>query len=193
VRACIWDRAGDSWKSTALPYVSNLGSNVVAMSDNGKFVTAVDGEKPVLWTERPGGQWKEEFIGVPGSLVPRGVNNSGMVVGLRFTFDALTHAVVWTRDTGLKVLEKPKDYVRSEALAVNNGGIVVGMVDGPSGSKIGPSAFVYEQGHLRLLDEGGPSFASAQAINDNLQVSGVFEREEKEAQAQSPNSAKKPQ
>jgi hypothetical protein len=161
------------------------------MSDNGNFVTAVDGEKPVLWTESPGGQWKEEFIGVPGSLVPRGVNNSGMVVGLRFTFDALTHAVVWTRDTGLKVLEKPKDYVRSEALAVNNRGIVVGMVDGPSGSKIGPSAFVYEQGHLRLLDEGGPSFASAQAINDNMQVSGVFEKAEDEEQPGEPGRPKK--
>ena len=191
LRACIWERKGEGWKATPLPFVSNLGSNVVPMSDDGKHISAVDGEKPVLWTEVAGGQWKEEFIGVPGSLVPRGVNNSGMVVGVRFTYDALTHAVIWSREAGQKQLEKPQGYVRSEALAVNNAGIVVGMVDGPGGSKIGPNAFVYEQGRLRLLDEGGPTFASAQAINDHRQVTGVFEKEEEEEHPAEPGKAKK--
>ena len=49
------------------------------------------------------------------------------------------------------------------------------MVDGPAGSKIGPNAFVFEGGRLRLLDEGGPSFTYATAINDNGQVAGVME------------------
>ena len=52
----------------------------------------------------------------------------------------LTHAVIWSRETGLKQLEKPQGYVRSEALAVNNQGIVVGMVDGPRGfERSGPT------------------------------------------------------
>ena len=150
------------------------------MSDSGKYCSAVDGEKPALWSQLASGQWKQEFIGVPGSLVPRSVNNSGMVVGVRFTFDALTHAVIWTREAGQKQLEKPKGYVRSEALAVNNQGVVVGMIDGPGGSKVGPNAFAYEQGQIRLLDEGGPTFASAQAINDHRQITGVFEKDEDE-------------
>jgi uncharacterized membrane protein len=191
IRACIWERTGNGWKATALPFVSNLGSNVVAMSDDGKHVSAVDGEKPVLWTQLTDGQWKEEFIGVPGSFVPRGVNNSGVVVAVRFTFDGLTHAVIWSRETGQKQLEKPQGYVRSEALAVNNEGIVVGMVDGPGGSKIGPNAFVYEQGRLRLLEEGGPSFASAQAINDHRQVTGVFEKVEEDENPAEPGKMKK--
>ena len=58
VRACIWDRDGERWKATPLPFVSNLGSNVVAMSDNGKYITAVDGEKPVLWSQLA--QWPVE-------------------------------------------------------------------------------------------------------------------------------------
>jgi uncharacterized membrane protein len=191
VRACIWDRDGDGWKAVALPFVSNLGSNLVAMSDNGKWCTAVDGEKPVLWSQlSSGGQWKQVFIGAPGSLVPRGVNNSGMVVGLRFSPDGLTHAVVWSRETEQKVLEKPKGYVRSEALAVNNQGIVVGMVDGPGGSKVGPSAFVYEQGRLTLLEDGETGFASAQAINDNGQITGIFDKEEEVKRAGAPEPAK---
>jgi uncharacterized membrane protein len=193
VRACLWHQSGDGWKATPLPFVSNLGSNVVAMSDNGKYCSAVDGEKPVLWTQLASGQWKQEFIGVPGSLVPRSVNNSGMVVGVRFTFDALTHAVIWTREAGQKQLEKPKGYVRSEALAVNNQGVVVGMIDGPGGSKVGPNAFVYEQGQIRLLDEGGPTFASAQAINDHRQITGVFEKEEDDEHHPGAEKAKKPE
>jgi probable HAF family extracellular repeat protein len=73
--------------------------------------------------------------------------------------------------------------VRSEADAVNNDGVVVGMVDGPNGSKIGPNAFVYEEGRLRLLDEGGPAFTAATAINDRGQVAGVLEKEEEPAPA----------
>jgi uncharacterized membrane protein len=191
VRACIWERDGKGWKAKPLPRVSMLGSGVVTISDSGNHVAAVDGEKPCLWSELPSGQWKQEFIGGPGSLVPRAVNNSGMVVGLRFTLDGLTHAVIWSRGTGQKMLEKPQGYVRSEALSVNNQGIVVGMVDGPGGSKTGPNAFVYEAGRLRLVDEGGPFLGSATAINDRGQITGVFEKEEEPEKPTKPIEVKK--
>ena len=77
-----------------------------------------------------------------------------------------------------KLLEEPAGYVRSEAHAINSAGVVVGMVDGPGGSVTGPNAFVYERGRLRLIDEGGPNFASADAINDRGQVAGTMERPE---------------
>ena len=110
------------------------------------------------------------------------MNDSGTVVGLRFTPDALTHAVVWTREKGLMQLEKPAGYVRSEALAVNNAGDVVGMVDGPGGSEVGPNAFVYAKGRFRLLDEGGPTFVSATAINDQGQITGSSKIGRRDAQ-----------
>ena len=100
VRACLWDRDGAGWKASLLPSSSNLGSNVVAISDNGKFAAAVDGEKPCLWSQQGSGRWTQELLGGPGSLVPRAVNDSGIVVGLRFTPDALTHAVIWSRRRG---------------------------------------------------------------------------------------------
>ena len=190
MRACLWDRDGTGWKAVCCRLRPNLGSNVVALSDNGKFAAAVDGEKPCLWSQQGSGRWTQEIIGGSGSLVPRAVNDSGLVVGLRFTSDGLTHAVIWSREKGLKQLEKPAGYVRSEALAVNNEGVVVGMVDGPGGSHIGPNAFVFEKGRFRLLDEAGPAFVSATAINDRGQITGVFEKEEEDETPENPAKAK---
>jgi uncharacterized membrane protein len=176
VRACVWDRDGEAWKATPLPHTARLGSNTVAISGDGRQVSAVDGLSPYLWSRNAEGAWTSEQIGDPGSLIPRAVNDSGVVVGQRDLADGSVHAVLWTRDSGLQVLEEPKGYTRSEALAVNNLGTVVGMVDGPRGSKIGPNAFVLEKGRpLRLLEEGGAFLASATAINDRGQVAGVLE------------------
>jgi hypothetical protein len=119
-------------------------------------------------------------------MVPRAVNNAGTVVGLRFTTDGLTHAVVRSRSGGPRRLPKPLGYVRSEALAINNHDVTVGMVDGPAGGPLGPNAFAAEGNRLRILDEGGPNFASATAINDRGQVAGVFEKKEGEEPANPP-------
>jgi uncharacterized membrane protein len=180
MRACVWDRDGTGWKGAPLPHNSNLGNNRVVMSDNGKLVASVDGYRPCLWARDDSGLWTQEFLGAPGSLAPRGVNNSGLVVGVRQTTDGQLNAVIWSRENGMKRLALPLGYVRSEANAVNNQGVVVGMVDGPGGSKLGPHAFVYETGPLRLINEGGPFFSYATAINDRGQVAGVFEKEEEE-------------
>ena len=177
VRACIWDRDGAGWKGTALPHTSNLSSDVVAMSDNGKLVVSEAGGVLCLWSERDSGGWSQEFIGPAGFLAPRSVNNSGVIVGIQHTLNGLGHAVIWSRGQGLKQLQMPAGYVRSEALAVNNEGVVVGMADGPPGSKVGPDAFVFEAGQLRLIDEGGPLFSSATAINDRGQVAGIVDDE----------------
>jgi uncharacterized membrane protein len=178
VRACVWDQNGDRWKGVALPSVARLGSNTVVISDDGKRVAATDGSAPCLWTEDASGGWSREVIGEDSSLVPRAVNNAGTVAGLRFIPDGFPHAVIWTRQRGLQVLPEPAGYVRSEASGVNNQGVVVGMIDGPVGSKVGPNAFVYETGRLRPLVEGGPAFTAATAINDQDQVAGVMEKEE---------------
>ncbi len=90
----------------------------------------------------------------------------------------MTDAVIWTRGKGITHLEKLPGYVRSEALAINNAGIVVGMIDGPHASATGPNAFVYEKGRLRIFNEFGPSFARPTAINDAGQVAGDLDKED---------------
>ena len=178
IRACVWDREGEGWRITVLPHAARLGSNTVAISGDGRFVAAVDGAAPCLWSRDASGKWTRESIGDAGTLVPRSVNNAGAVVGVRFTTDGLTHAVAWSRSGGIRLLPKPEGYVRSEALSINNQGVIVGMIDGPNASKTGPNAFAEEGGRLRILDEGGPNFASATAINDHGQVAGVMETKE---------------
>ena len=42
----------------------------------------------------------------------------------------------------------------------------------------GLDAFLYEAGRLRLIDEGGPAFTAATAINDRGEVAGVLEKDD---------------
>src|SRR5262249_27261948 len=113
--------------------------------------------------------------------------------GLRFDPDGRTFAIVWTRKDGYKQLVNPDGFVRAEANAVNNDNVVVGMVDGPNGSDIGPRAFLYEKGRLRLFDEAGPDFTTATAITDRGDVAGILkEPEEKEKAPARPDPAGKP-
>jgi uncharacterized membrane protein len=178
VRACIWDRTGENWKISPLPQQSNLTTQAVVLSDNGKYVASVVDTQPCLWTQLQSGQWKTEMIGEPRSMVPRAVNNDGLVAGVRETSDTLIHAVIWTRAKGQQVLEKPEGYRRSDATAVNNQGVVVGWVDGHRGSRTGPAPFVYANGQLRIFREESSAFSMATAINDHGQMTGVIDREE---------------
>jgi uncharacterized membrane protein len=192
IRACFWDQAGEVWTCQALPQASRLTSQTVVISGNGRCIAAVDGSFPCLWTEDSPGTWTRTVIGEAAALVPRAVNDAGTVVGVRYTRDGLSHAALWSRQGGYKVLDELPGYVRSEARSVNTEGVVVGMIDGPGGSKIGPNAFVFEAGRLRILDEAGPAFTDATAINDHGQVAGVFEKEEEVPAAQKPDTAKTP-
>ncbi len=184
VRACVWDRVGSgteaTWRGIPLPQVESIASSHIAMSDDGRLVAGLDGSTPTLWT-RPlnaGDPWTREAIGPPRSIHPRAVNNAGTVAGIIAPADGSTHAVIWARSTGVQPLPEPPGYTKSEANAINNAGAVVGMIDGAAGSTLAPHAFVFENGQLRILTEGGPNFAAATAINDRGQVSGVFEAEE---------------
>ncbi len=188
-RACIWERDGDAWKAAVLPESTQLRAMHVPISGDGRFIAAMEADSPCLWTRDASGRWTREKIGNVGSMVPRAVNNAGIVVGTRYTPDGLSHAVTWSRSRGLRPLAKPQGYVKSEALAINNRDVIVGMVDGPSGGKLGPNAFVHDKGPLRVLDKWGPNFASATVINDRGQIGGVLEEKEDEEPAGPPRKS----
>jgi len=180
VSPCLWERDGENWKATALPHEARLGSNVLAISGDGRHLAAVDGANACLWSRDDSGQWNRETIAEARLLVPRAVNDNGMVVGIRYTPDGLVHAVVWTREDGVRLLDKPPGFVRSEALDVNNSGVVVGSLDGPNGSPIGPNGFAFSVGKLRVLTQDKLPFTGATAINDRGQVVGNVEQDEDE-------------
>jgi len=181
IRVCVWEHLGDQWVGKPLPQTDRLGSTVVALSDDGRRLAAVDGMVPCLWTRDAASNWTREVLGGPGSLVPRGVNNSGVVVGFTFA-DSHKHAVMWTKSDGLKRLPEEKGFVQSEANDVNNDGVVVGGIekDAGPGKELEPHAFIYMKGRLQLIEAGGPNFIVANAINDQWQITGTFERDDEE-------------
>ncbi len=182
VNVCVWERngPGDSWKATALPAKGQVTSQSVALSTSGNRLASLDGPNPCLWTRSPDG-WIRKEIGEGGAFAPRGVNDSGMVVGVKMPNDGSQAAVVWTPARGLVPIELPRGFVRSEATAVNNKGEVVGWADGPGGSDLGPRAFVWADGKFRFLDEFRSIMSSATAINDAGQISGIIEKDEEPA------------
>ena len=184
VRACVWERAGSgtglTWVGTPLPQTDPIASSFVALSPDSRYVAGLDGGVPVLWSRSTptGTLWTRVNIGPISSLNPRAVNNSGTVVGIILPRDGSTHAAVWTEVDGIKPIPEPTGYTRSEAVAINNRGAVVGMIDGDAGMPVSPHAFVFEDNQLRILTEAGPNCVGATAINDNGQVAGSFEKEE---------------
>jgi len=180
VRACVWQRKGDTWVIKPLPQETlHLNSQKIAISPNGKYAVGVDGRKPTLWTHGTDGTWTRETIGDTDSMITRAVNDNAFVAGFRFEQDAQTskNALIWSRETGMKVIEKPKGYVYAELSAINNRNVAVGFVDGPHGSEIGPNACVTENGRLRIFPEH-PEFSAATAIDDQGNVGGTFEEKE---------------
>ncbi|MBI1321939.1 HAF repeat-containing protein [bacterium] len=180
VRACVWQRKGETWEIRPLPQETmHLNSQKIAISPNGKYAVGVDGRKPTLWTRGNDGEWTRETIGDTDSMITRAVNDNAFVAGFRFEQDARTsrNALIWSRETGMKVIERPKGYVYAELNAINNRNVAVGFVDGPHGSEIGPNACVTENGRLRIFAEH-PEFSSATAIDDKGNIAGTFEEKE---------------
>jgi|GEM_PF-1068387 len=180
MRACVWQRTGETWKVTPLPQETNhLNSTRVVISPNGKFAASVDGRKPTLWTFQDDGTWTREAIGDPDSIVPRAVNDDAVIAGLRFNKDPMStrDAVIWSRKTGIRTIERPKGYLYAELSAINRHGVAVGFADGPHGSDIGPNACVTENGRLKIFADE-PEFTMATAISDKGEIAGTFEERE---------------
>jgi hypothetical protein len=175
-RVCLWRlQTDDQWQAEELPLGAPVGSPFLSLSPDGRRVATVIGGDAILWTDPGDGAWTRQVIARDGQLAPRAVNDAGVVAGLRHAADGRTHAVLWSENRGPTVLEEPPGFVRAEARGLNASGMVVGFVDGPNASEIGPRAFAWDGKSVRLLDEGGPGFVMATAINDAGQVAGVVE------------------
>jgi probable HAF family extracellular repeat protein len=139
-RAVIWQRLGDSWKVTSLPWTGS-GSFGTAISTNSVYAVGVlfiqlgereHGGYPGRWHLQPDGARMVERLPVPEGLFGEayGVNDAGDVVGSyghpRSGFQPAlwqkTQAGSWT----IVPLGSPS-IEESKAHSINNAGVVVGQ------------------------------------------------------------------
>ncbi|WP_055751714.1 HAF repeat-containing protein [Frankia alni] len=140
-------------------------SQAIAVSDNGWILGELQRK------DHPDDQFarwlRGRWVPLPG---PHGravdINDRGDVVGWATTPAGITHATLWQRDRAIDL--GPEDAALSQALAVNNGGQIVGSTFDPD----------TDAGHVLLWDHGrqsdlgtfGGSFARPLALNDRGDV-----------------------
>jgi len=130
-----------------------------------------------LWTEAGGIDDLGNLGG--GTSYAAAINAAGVVVGASQTANQVLHAFVWNQGSGMQDLmnlaRKTCPTCDSQALGVNNNGVIVGAVAGDDGGAY-PWAFVYKNGNVvNLGDLGGSGKlrgSVAFGINESGQVVG---------------------
>ena len=117
----VWDAAGR-------PAPLSLGSSDVSvnyLNNRGDIVGMVDVNGPnfrsYLWSPVKG------VVRIGTNTVPTALNETGELVGRRLVSDLVTHAFLYSRARGLVNLH-PAPHYASEALNLNDSGVVVGLV-----------------------------------------------------------------
>ncbi len=184
----VWERQNGTWTSFELPVPGFFGL-ANAINSVGDMIAGImsqaDGSPTAaVWTES-GGVWSVAALPTPPAddVNVDGLNDLGQVAGR-----AARNAMVWTPSGAgwtAAVLEPPPGFVSDEAraLAINNGGDIVGEV-GPLGGDQTSRAVLWKRlatGWARGTDLGilgrstGQFFEGSQAtdINDVGQVVGL--------------------
>jgi probable HAF family extracellular repeat protein len=180
VTACVWEKGATGWECKALPGTANsplLVTSGANISPDGNSICGVNGVQPVRWTRQPDGSWSVKVLMENDLFLPKAVNDSGNVVGYRRTDNKSGNylAVIWTAKDGLKEIGLLPNTHSSQALAINNAGIVVGVSEEP-GRSGGPQGFVYQDGKLSSLGIPKVVVSHAYAISEKGQIAGYCGR-----------------
>jgi len=121
LRVHVWDAIGrPAPLALGTPY-----ANASFINNRGDITGMLDGGGPdfraYLWSPVKG------VVRIGSNTVPSALSESGNVVGRRLVSDLVTHAFLYSRARGLVNLH-PAASVASEALDVNDNGVVVGLV-----------------------------------------------------------------
>ena len=194
---CFWERIDSRWKCSALStiqaYNPFLLSSRVVISDDGTRIAACLAVRSIpgiipryenslfMWTRNTQGSWQRSRL-LDTSLTLADISNQGILAG-SCVINSVRRAFVYDPQEGFQILELLEGDVSSQALALNNHGIVVGFSDDPFGPTGGPQAFIWSKGTLSPLDfTTKAAYSSASAINDKGQVAGYLVTEEEDAE-----------
>ncbi|CAN5601751.1 hypothetical protein BH10PLA2_BH10PLA2_21880 [soil metagenome] len=180
MNACVWEKTAAGWECKTLPGSENsrlLVTSGACISRDGNSIAAVDGIKPARWTRQADGSWSGKVLKDEDLFIPKAINDAGVMVGYRRLDETSGHhvAVIWTDKDGMKDIGLLPNTHTSQALSINNEGLVVGVSEEP-GVRGGPQAFVYQKGKLAPLDMPMVVVSYAYAINEKGQVAGYCGR-----------------
>ena len=198
----MWTKnAAEKWRCTKLPAIYDdnplLATAGVRISPSGRLIVApitadiVDSvlfpyvSETHMWTRSEDGSWNRQLRCKSGLRV-RAINDHGTFVGRHTQMVAGTphsHAYVCTMEKGLQVIGVLPGDVESEALDINNSGIVVGWSTDPYGATdpekdLGyddPFVWTVTGGMKKLIIAATPStgaHGSATTITDGNRIGG---------------------
>jgi probable HAF family extracellular repeat protein len=178
--ACIWEKGGAGWECKALPGTGKsrlLFTSGACISRDGKFISGVDGINAARWARQADGSWKLKVLNDNELFIPKAINDAGSMAGFRRLEDnsGNSRAIIWTEKDGMKEIGVLPNTSTSQALAINNAGLVVGF-SGEATPTSSPKAFVYQSGKLTALDIPQAIASYAYAINEKGQIAGYCGR-----------------
>lgn len=141
----------------------------------GDGVTANGGPAPLRWEN--GAYTELGSLGGDGQGEALAINNAGQVVGWSHAGDASPHAFVWQSGTMSDLGLLPGE-TGAVAYAINTNGVVVGNINSAACGCGPDSAFIYQDGVMRDLNnlipaDSGWRLQSARGINDSGQIVGI--------------------
>ncbi|TWT35577.1 hypothetical protein KOR34_04700 [Posidoniimonas corsicana] len=155
----------------------SVRGTVRSMNDAGEVVGHADGSLLQGWSWRDG-----EFTTLPDlaggdDTAPADINASGVVVGGSYIDQAEIRAVKWI-DSVVEKLPHPADALASDALSINDAGLIVGSIQTPEGNR--STAMIWEDDRFYDLetlvpDLGGWRLNVAREINNDgaILVDGI--------------------
>lgn len=149
-------------------------SNGQGISSSGNAATGTSNSTAVLWTQGAG------TVALPALTAParpfslaQAVNDSGVVVGTGATtfFGSSPLPLIWSTPGSVAQLPLPAGQTLGRAYGVNNGGMVVGSVDGGSSER----AATYTTGSGSVITQTMPNggiLRTAYGVNDGGRIVG---------------------
>jgi uncharacterized membrane protein len=191
-RAVKWTPDGDRPRQRVLttgvtPLPDGVFHAAYGINDAGQIVGTGAWIDPDLLTSQAAILWEVDeqphelqvLTGMDGA--PRmhafAINNGGISVGVLVGHDGVSRAVRWTSVGNVFDLGLPSGFAESEALDINNAGVIVGTLRAANASV----AAVHEADgwidlNLHVIDLAGWTLRNAVAVNDAGQIIAQAER-----------------
>lgn len=158
-------RTNPDGSTTVLP--GGLGIEQRGVNSGGTVI-GVGSDETTAWRYTDALGWQSlGSLGPSGSAHPRGINDSGMIVGRTENAGGSTIPFFYTESGGMKAITNSGTEIFGRAEAVNNSGLVTGIAEG--------RAFLFDADSMELKYVTPVASQRTVDVNNLGQVIGYFE------------------